>query len=81
MLAALSGHIPHAHDHDHEKGKHHRPNCAVCNSLGSLGGLMPGAHPLVLAPAAAADTPLIIGAVQWHFGAPSAYRSRAPPAL
>lgn len=81
VLAALSGHVPHAHDHDHGKGKHHRPNCAVCSSLGSIGGLMAAAQPILLAPAASADAPIIIAVAEWHEGAPAAYRSRAPPAL
>jgi DUF2946 family protein len=81
VLAALSGHVPHAHHHDHDKNKGHRPNCAVCNALGSLGGLMAAAHPMVLAPAETGDTPVFVSVVEWRDGVPSAYRSRAPPAL
>ena len=79
VLAVLSGHVPHAHDNDHDKDKPRRPNCAVCNSLGSLVGHMAPATPVALALAATADTPVIVGAVEWHDGAPAAYRSRAPP--
>jgi len=84
LLAGLSGHVPHAHDHDHDKGpgKGHRPNCAVCNSLGSLASLVPGAHQGISVPTPHVVLPMLAAAPEWHDGTPvAAYRSRAPPLL
>ena len=80
LLAGLSGHVPDAHDHGDGKG--HRPNCAVCNALGSLASLVTGAHPAILAPLPLAAAPIVAATAEWHDGTPvAAYRSRAPPLL
>ena len=88
LLAGLSGHVPHAHDHDHGQGhgehhgKGHQPHCAVCNSLASLASLAPSASVGLIAPAPLAAAPILIAAAEWRDSAPAAaYRSRAPPLL
>lgn len=85
LLAALSGHVPHAHDHDHDQGHHgtaHHPNCAVGSSLGSLAGLLIGSHPGLSAPLSVAAAPDVAALFEVYQRAPApAYRSRAPPLL
>ena len=80
LLASLSGHVPHAHDHHKGHAKGHRPDCAVCNSLGSLAGLAAGTRPVLPLPTQADSAPIVAAVAEWHDAAPAAaYRSRAPP--
>jgi hypothetical protein len=76
LLALLIGH-PDANGKAEEHGKHHA--CPVCNALGALASFVPPASTALLIPAPA-DLPAPHFLVQAErFGAPAAYRSRAPP--
>jgi hypothetical protein len=76
LLAFLSGHR-HADGKSDEHSKHHA--CPVCSALGALATFMPPAAAALSIPAPA-DLPKAHFLVQAErFGAPAAYRSRAPP--
>jgi Protein of unknown function (DUF2946) len=76
LLALLSGHRD-ANGKSDEHGKHHA--CPVCSALGALAGFVPTASTALSTPAPA-ELPTAHFLVQTErFGAPAAYRSRAPP--
>ncbi|MGH7048416.1 MAG: DUF2946 family protein [Stellaceae bacterium] len=79
LLALLSGHRAGDDSPDHG-GKHHRVDCAVCSSLGTLAGFAPTpVLPFVAPLAVAAAPPRLLIARAPHQVAAAAYRSRAPP--
>jgi hypothetical protein len=76
LLALLSGHHG-ANGKSDEHGKHRA--CPVCSGLGALAGFVPPAS-IALSTPAPGDLPTAHLLVQTErFGAPAAYRSRAPP--
>ena len=76
LLALLAGHRD-ANGKSDEHGKHHA--CPVCSALGSLAAFAPSASTVLLIPAPG-NLPTAHFLVQTErFGAPAAYRSRAPP--
>jgi hypothetical protein len=76
LLALLSGHR-HANGEAEDHNKHHA--CPVCSALGSLAAFAPPAAMALSVPAPAAlPTPHFLVQTE-RFGAPAAYRSRAPP--
>jgi hypothetical protein len=76
LLALLTGHRETDGTSD-EHGKHHA--CPVCSALGALAGFAPPAPvaPLALSPVGLPTAHPLIQAER--AGAPTAYRSRAPP--
>jgi hypothetical protein len=76
LLVLLIGHHG-ANGKAEEHGKHHA--CPVCGALGALAGFVPPASTALLIPAPA-DLPTAHFLLRTErFGAPAAYRSRAPP--
>ncbi len=76
LLALLSGHRETGGRSD-EHGKHHA--CPVCSALGALAGFAPPA-PTALLALFPEGLPTAHSVIQTErFGAPAAYRSRAPP--
>ena len=76
LLALLSGHRD-ANGKSDEHGKHHA--CPVCSALGTLAGFVAPASTALPAPTPAALPPAYFLVQIERFGAPAAYRSRAPP--
>jgi hypothetical protein len=76
LLALLIGHR-HTGGKGEEHGKHHA--CPVCGALGALAGFVPPASTVLLIPAHANLPTAHFLAQTERFGAPAAYRSRAPP--
>ena len=76
LLALLSGHHG-ANGKSDEHGRHHA--CPVCSALGALAGSVPPDATALPIPAPG-NLPTAHFLVQAErFGAPAAYRSRAPP--
>jgi hypothetical protein len=76
LLALLTGHRD-ANGKADEHAKHHA--CPVCSALGALAGLTPPASPTLAFPLPAGLPAAHVVAQAESFGAPTAYRSRAPP--
>jgi hypothetical protein len=76
LLALFTGHHG-ANGKSDEHSKHHA--CPVCSALGALAGLVPPAPTALLVPAPAALPTAHFLVQTERFGAPAAYRSRAPP--
>jgi hypothetical protein len=79
LLALVTGH----QDADGKAGshaKHHREDCPVCSSLGTLSGFAPAATAPLSVPIRV-ETPILLATIASEPpGAPAtAYRSRAPP--
>ena len=79
LLALVTGH----QDPDGKAGspvKHHREDCAVCSSLGTLAGFAPAATAPLSVPIRV-ETPILLAAIASEPPAApaTAYRSRAPP--
>ena len=79
LLALVTGH----QDADGKAAshvKHHRENCPVCSSLGTLAGFAPAATAPLSVPIRV-ETPILLATIASEpHGAPAtAYRSRAPP--
>jgi hypothetical protein len=78
LLALLSGHRD-TNGKSDGHGKHHGTACPVCSSLGSLAGLTPPSPTALSVPLPTRLRATLSVIEGESFGAPAAYRSRAPP--
>ena len=83
LLALLTGHLDSGDSSGGKAdghGKHHRPDCAVCSSLGTLAGFAP-ATPVRLSAPTRVEAPILPAATDRAPRPATAvvYHSRAPP--